>query len=410
MQYAVGEQVDAEKTPFAWYRGTVEAARGDSYVIRFDPAVHGQRSDLRELSPGKVRTAGAQLSMSLPSGSPLRLRSSSPSPRHELLSPHRSADLQQKYATLSEQSIRHRSERRKLEERLLACEHILGEVGPQAQMRRDEAVARLERRLDEMERTMHQELAVTQRRASDALAEVRRVSVASSPAYRGAAPGAAWPAAASQAARQLERRVAVLESSTAPSVCRELERKLAALAARVETQTLAASLSASPAVSRNATSAKAVEAVEARVAERLQATMVDFRNASLSEVAAVEQSLLSTLNQRLTDAAELSVRAFSDPESPQLHLLEQISLCALRSLRLPSRLNSLPPPVLSLTCPAVLVPVQAENIVRVEAGLAQACAADIEALQAQVEAAIGQLSDHPGSGRPVNTHAIPTAT
>jgi hypothetical protein len=72
----------------------------------------------------------------------------------------------------------------------------------------------------------------------------------------GAAP--ASPAQTSQAARQLERRVAGLESSTIPTVCRELERKLSALTSRVETQTLSASLSASPAVSRNAGSAKAL--------------------------------------------------------------------------------------------------------------------------------------------------------
>ena len=186
MQYSVGEQVEAERSPFSWYRGTVEAARGDSYVIRFESLSRGGRTDLKEIGAGQVRSVGAL--STAPSGSPPRPRTSSPSPRLSgELSPHRPADLQQKYATLSEQTIRDRSERRKLEERMLACEHLLGEVGPRSQMRRDEAVARLERRLDELERTTHQELAVTQRRASDALAEVRRVSVASSPAYRAAA-------------------------------------------------------------------------------------------------------------------------------------------------------------------------------------------------------------------------------
>eukprot|EP01046_Picozoa_sp_COSAG06_P103617 COSAG06_NODE_49791_length_323_cov_0.674107_1_plen_74_part_10 len=65
MQYAVGEQVEAEKTPFAWYRGTVEQAPardGDSYVIRFDGAGAAVRSaGAQQIAPSKVRSVGARL-------------------------------------------------------------------------------------------------------------------------------------------------------------------------------------------------------------------------------------------------------------------------------------------------------------------------------------------------------------
>jgi hypothetical protein len=301
MQYAVGEQVEAEKMPFVWNRGTVEVARGDSYEIRFDPQARGGRSDsdLREIDAGRVRTAGGtQLLTALSSGSPPRLRSPSPSPRLELSPPH----LNVQYAGLSEQVIRDRSECRKLEERLLACEHMLSEVGPQAQMRRDDTVARLEQRLDELERATRREVMVTQRRASDALAKVQRVSVA---------PAAQPTASAAQAARQLERRVSALETSPVPDVCREIERKLAALATRVEAQSLSASLSASPAVSRNSVNAKAVEALEGRVEDRLQDAVREFRRVSLGEVAAVEQRMLSTLEPRIAEAARQSVRCVS---------------------------------------------------------------------------------------------------
>ena len=71
------------------------------------------------------------------------------------------------------------------------------------------------------------------------------------------------------------------------------------------------------------------------MAERLEAMMGDFRNATLGEVAAVEQSLLSTVEQRLREAAEQSVRSLS-----LLSLSLSLCLCVCLS---PSLRPSLPP-------------------------------------------------------------------
>ena len=207
MAYVVGQQVEAEKTPYAWYRGTVEQIFGDSYAIRFGETGRGV-SEVQHVAAGKVRSVGAQLSTAPPSMAPPRLLSSaspvSASPR--VAAETRSADqIQRRLDTLSEQLIREQTERRRLEARLLACEHLIGDASPREQQRRDETVARIERRLDALERTTRADLETNQRRVTEAVVEMKRVSISgpSSTPYRAAGSSAHPP----KLERELEGRV-----------------------------------------------------------------------------------------------------------------------------------------------------------------------------------------------------------
>ena len=176
MPYVVGQQVEAEKTPYAWYRGTVEQIFGDSYTIRFSETGRGI-SEVQHVAAGKVRSVGAQLSTAPPTTAPPRLLSSassvSASPRVET----RNVDIQRRLDTLSEQLTREQTERRRLEERLLACEHLAGDASPRQQQRRDETVVRIERRLEVLERTTRADLEANQRRVTEALVDMKRFSI-----------------------------------------------------------------------------------------------------------------------------------------------------------------------------------------------------------------------------------------
>ena len=326
MQYSVGEQVEAEKTPFAWYRGTVEQAPardGDSYVIRFDGAGAAVRSaGAQQIAPSKVRSVGARLSAAPPRLSlGVTPSAASTSPRGDA-----SPEMQRRLESLSEQLIREQTERRRLEERLLACEHLLGDSGPLEQMRRDDSVARIERRMDELERSTRAELATNQRRVSDALVEVKKVSIASTPSYRGA-PTASSSPHPTRAARELEGRVSAVETSV-ETTRRELERRLTTLTSRVESQSLTATLSSSsssanPTARRSLRStststssgngsggggSEAMGELEASVMQRVEAAVGEARGASFAEMQAAEQRILTTMEKRLDEAASQSVR------------------------------------------------------------------------------------------------------
>ena len=178
-RYTVGEAVEAERFPFTWYRGTVEQVRPDSYAVRFEGSAAPTA-----IAAAKIRSVGSVLSATpsraARSASPTRSLTSptraltSPQPSLELRSAS-APDLARRVQELSEQCIRERAARRQLEERLLACEHRLGGSGEADRLRRDDGLARLERRLDDVERSTKAELQALQRKVSDALVELKRV-------------------------------------------------------------------------------------------------------------------------------------------------------------------------------------------------------------------------------------------
>lgn len=318
MAYAVGEQVEVEKTPFAWYRGTIEQSLGDSYAIRFGV------SDVQMVDGEKVRTVGARLSDAPPSMAPPRLSlrpmssasSVSASPR---VLGTRSMDLQRRVETLSEQLIREQTERRKLEERLLACEHLIGDTGPLEQRRQDKSVARIEQRLEELERSTQVDRAMNQQRVAEALVEMKKVSINEIPTTSYRAVGSSEHT--TRIERELEIRVSAVETGV-KSVRQELSNQLASLTARV------VSLSSFPGPSSSASGSRESPApLDTNVMQQVEAALAGAKTASSGEIQAAEERILSTLNT-------------------------------------------------------------------VEARIAQACAADMEALEGQVQATIDELAAH----------------
>jgi uncharacterized protein YicC (UPF0701 family) len=273
MAYVVGEQVEVEKTPFAWYRGTIEQSRGDSYTIRFGV------SDVQVVDGAKVRTVGARLSDAPPRLSLRPMSSASAVSVSPKVVETRSTDLQRRLDALSEQLIREQTERRKLEERLLACEHLIGDTGLLEQRRQDNSVARIEHRLEELQRSTRADLAINQQRAAEGL----RIE------------------------RELERRVSAVETGV-KTVREELDNQVAALTARVASQSLSTSLPSVPAPRRNhhnnsssrgntSGSLESPVPLDSReIMQQLEAALAEAKTVSVGEIQAAEERILATLD------------------------------------------------------------------------------------------------------------------
>eukprot|EP01043_Picozoa_sp_COSAG02_P012511 COSAG02_NODE_483_length_21396_cov_20.544801_1_plen_519_part_00 len=305
MAYAVGEQVEAEKTPFAWYRGTIEQSLGDSYAIRFGV------SDVQVVDGGKVRTVGARLSDAPPRLSLRPMSSASAVSASPRVVETRSTDPQRRVDALSEQLIREQTERRKLEERLLACEHLIGDTGPLKQRRQDDSVARIEQRLEQLERSTRADLAINQQRTTEGL----------------------------RTERELERRVSAVETGV-KTVREELDNQLAALTARVASQSLSTSLASIPAPMRTLHSSSSSNSTRGSTSGSLE-----------SPVPLDTTGIMQQVEAALAEAKTVS--------SAEIQAAEERILAALDT---------------------------------VEARVAQACAADMEALEGQIQATVDELA------------------